>query len=133
MWAIRGSIRRVLGCALLSSVGAGVAVALVMTGGSGDAFDPGDLAPAIAERYRFVSENADLVGQIPCYCGCMPGLDHESLKDCYLTASDQFTPHASRCGICLGEAWDLEGMAAQGFSWDAMRDYIDDTYASAAS
>ena len=37
----------------------------------------------VQEAYRFAVANPELVGQFPCYCGCVHS-GHESNLDCYI-------------------------------------------------
>lgn len=56
------------------------------------------LAPQhIQEAYRFAVANADLLRQIPCYCGCSQ-IGHTSNYDCYVKGTNpdgnlQFDTH----------------------------------------
>ncbi len=38
--------------------------------------------PKVREAYRFAIANREILGQIPCYCGC--GKEHKSNVECYI-------------------------------------------------
>ncbi len=43
--------------------------------------------PMVREAYQFALANPEVLGQIPCYCGCGQGhgdAPHTSVKDCFL-------------------------------------------------
>ncbi len=54
--------------------------------------------------YCFAQDQAVLLSQLPCYCGCVqlkPG--HTSLRDCFLAPQGGFDSHASGCSVCIDE------------------------------
>jgi Protein of unknown function with PCYCGC motif len=112
-----------------------VAIAYVMSGGSqpsdsaaaasGDAaahlrvtLDPQGFQGNVRETYEIAARDPALLSQLHCYCGCDKTLGHRSLLDCYRD------DHASRCGICMGEARDAEPMAQRGMPIEQIRDTL---------
>jgi hypothetical protein len=37
----------------------------------------------LAETYRIAKEVPELIEQMPCYCGCVASVNHQSNLDCY--------------------------------------------------
>lgn len=86
------------------------------------------LSEHVAARYRFIEQHPREAEQIPCYCGCGPTLGHRSLLDCFLAPRGGYESHGAACGVCLGEAQDLEEMLAKGMSLSEARAAIDEAY-----
>ena len=94
-------------------------------GASGDAaarlrvtLDPQGFQGNVRETYEIAARDPALLSQLHCYCGCDKTLGHHSLLDCYRD------DHASRCGICMGEARDAEPMAQRGMPIEQIRDTL---------
>lgn len=88
--------------------------------------------PAVtATLYRFVAANAAVAAGLPCYCGCGPLQGHRSLADCFLTPTGAYDAHASACGVCLGEAQQVQTLLAEGTDPATIRAQIDAQWASA--
>lgn len=90
-------------------------------------------APARTQQaYQFAVANAELTGQMPCYCGCGP-IGHESLYDCYVaeTAGDAVTYdfHAVNCKICVDITQDVMRLTQEGQDGEQIRPIIDEGYA----
>jgi Protein of unknown function with PCYCGC motif len=85
--------------------------------------DPNGFQGNVREAYEVAARDPALLSQLHCYCGCDKSLGHKSLLDCYRD------DHASRCGICMGEARDAEPMARQGMSVEQIRDALRTRYA----
>jgi Protein of unknown function with PCYCGC motif len=85
--------------------------------------DPQEFQGNVREAYEVAERDPALLSQLHCYCGCDKSLGHKSLLDCYRN------DHASRCGICMGEARDAEPMARQGMSLEQIRDALRARYA----
>ncbi|GAA0315407.1 PCYCGC domain-containing protein [Bacillus carboniphilus] len=56
--------------------------------------------------YAGVAKFPDLVQLVPCYCGCMETLGHQSNLNCFIQRINQdgtvvWTDHATRCETCL--------------------------------
>ena len=100
------------------------------TPASGDAgariretLDPLGFQGNVREAYEIARRDPALLAQLHCYCGCDKQLGHKNLLDCYRD------DHASRCGVCLGEALDGEPMARQGMPVERIRDALRTRYA----
>jgi hypothetical protein len=76
----------------------------------------------VREAYEIAARDPALLSQLHCYCGCDKSLGHKSLLDCYRD------DHASRCGICMGEARDAEPMASRGMAIEQIRDALRTRY-----
>ena len=120
--------RRVL-AALAGGAAAGGALAGCARREDGD----GVTLPPYAHRsrlvwlgYRFAVDQPALLGQLPCYCGCVqlkPG--HTSLRDCFLAPQGGFDPHAAGCAVCVDEALVARRMLADGRTVAEIRRAID--------
>lgn len=94
-----------------------------------------DYTANTAARYARVSDYADYLKAINCYCGCMAyGAPHESLYRCYIAGtkadgSVTWSDHSANCGICLMEFDDIIKLADEGKSIDEVRTAIDAKYA----
>jgi hypothetical protein len=87
---------------------------------------------AVQDAYRFAAANADLMRQIPCYCGCGP-IGHKSNFDCYwqepaLEGALTFDAHALGCKICIDITADAIHMTAEGASPGEIKDFVDTAY-----
>ena len=88
---------------------------------------------AVLEAYQFAVANRDVVGQIPCYCGC-GAMGHKSNYDCYVAGTDAagqvtFDSHALGCSICVDISQDTMRLLRDGQTVAQVRDYVDRTYA----
>ena len=90
-------------------------------------------APVVVqEAYQFAVANADVLEQIPCYCGC-GGMGHKSNYACYVAEENTdgslvFDGHALGCSICVDITRDAMRMLDDGKSIDEIYDYVDFTY-----
>jgi hypothetical protein len=90
-------------------------------------------APVVVqEAYQFAAANADMLEQIPCYCGC-GGMGHTSNYACYVAEENPdgsltFDGHALGCSICVDITRDTMRMLNDGKSIDEIYDYVDFTY-----
>jgi hypothetical protein len=50
-----------------------------------------DAPPQVQEAYQFAAANAEILQQMPCYCGC-GGVGHMNNLDCYVA---EFAPDGS--------------------------------------
>jgi len=80
--------------------------------------DPQGFQGNVREAYEVAARDPALLTQLHCYCGCDKSLGHKSLLDCFRD------DHASRCGICMGEARDAEPLARSGMSIEQIRDTL---------
>ncbi len=88
---------------------------------------------SVQQAYQFAAANADLMEQIPCYCGC-GDIGHTSNYDCYVSGTDEkgvvtFDNHALGCSICVDITLDVMRMLKDGKSPGDIRVSIDATYA----
>ncbi|GIP15378.1 hypothetical protein J40TS1_10200 [Paenibacillus montaniterrae] len=91
-----------------------------------------------ASLYGHAVEHSHLLGELPCYCGCMDGTDmdepHDSLRRCYLAempgddGSVTWTDHSTTCGICKQEMELVIEMADKGSSLDEIKQAIDQQF-----
>lgn len=74
--------------------------------------------------YRIAREIPEVLDKIFCYCYCEvnPHFKHKSLLTCY---TDE---HASRCGVCMREAYVAEKMTKEGKSPKEIAMYLRDYY-----
>lgn len=90
-------------------------------------------APAtVREAYRFAVHNEDVLGEIPCYCGCS-GMGHTSNYSCFIADTDEqgeitFDEHALGCSICVDIAQDAMRMVDEGKSVAEIYAAVDATY-----
>lgn len=90
------------------------------------------------ELYSHVGQHAHLMGELPCYCGCMNGTDtdeaHDSLLRCYWgkhPADDgtiTWTDHSTTCGICKHEMEMVIEMSDRGSPLEDIKQAIKDAY-----
>ena len=91
-------------------------------------------APVVVQQaYQFAVANPDVLGKIPCYCGC-GAMGHKSNYACYVTAVDaagkvSYDNHALGCSICVDITQDTIRLYKQGKSISEIRAYVDATYA----
>ncbi|URN94377.1 MAG: PCYCGC domain-containing protein [Candidatus Pristimantibacillus lignocellulolyticus] len=91
-----------------------------------------------SELYSHVGEHAHMMGELPCYCGCMEGTEideaHDSLLRCYWAehpADDgavTWTDHSTTCGICKHEMEMVIEMSNKGSTLDEIKQAIEQAY-----
>ncbi len=72
----------------------------------------------VREAYQYAIANADVLKQIPCYCGC-GSMGHKSNLDCYVKefksdGSAVLETHALGCSLCVDITQDVMQQAGQG-------------------
>ncbi len=82
------------------------------------------LPSMMVQHYGFARANADVYGQIPCFCGCQDMLGHRNLEDCFVTPDGAWESHASGCQVCIQESQMLMRMMGRGMDPGAMHDRI---------
>jgi len=87
---------------------------------------------SVQTAYQFNAANADIMQDIPCYCGC-GNIGHTSNYDCYVSDVDAsgkmtFDNHALGCSICVDITQDVIRMVRDGKSPQDARVYIDTAY-----
>jgi hypothetical protein len=70
------------------------------------------------EAYQAVTETAQLIAQMPCYCHCDHSLGHKSLHSCF---EDD---HAATCATCIDEALTAYQLQKRGMSASQIREQI---------
>lgn len=82
--------------------------------------------------YAAAAKHADVLDQLPCYCGCWESAGHKSNLNCFIVErnGDKVTwdDHGTRCGVCLDIAATAAVMTEEGKSPKEIRTYIDHTY-----
>ena len=90
-------------------------------------------APVVVrEAYQFAAANPEIMGQIPCYCGC-GDIGHTSNYACYVSNLDAagkitFDSHALGCSICVDITQDTMRLLKDGGTTPEIKSYIDETY-----
>ena len=82
----------------------------------------------VQQAYQFGAANPDILGDIPCYCGC-ESIGHESNYDCYVADVESsgmiiYDTHAVTCSICVDITQDVMSMIRDGRSTQDARAYI---------
>ena len=90
-------------------------------------------AVTVRDAYRFALANAELLKQVPCYCGC-GAMGHTSNLACYVkpgSAADApvFDDHALGCSICVDITHDVMRLSAEGKTIAQIRSYVEGRYA----
>lgn len=81
---------------------------------------PGVLSPeevpaALEGHYLAAQTHFETFEQIPCFCGCEQMLGHRHLGDCFIRPDGSgLEAHALGCGVCLGEAAQVEDLINSG-------------------
>jgi len=84
--------------------------------------------------YQFAVDNAEILKQIPCYCGCEKMLGHTHNLACYVTVFNpdgsvaQYTDHAAYCTVCLDITLAVRKMVGEGQTVQAIHKAIDGQY-----
>jgi hypothetical protein len=85
----------------------------------------------VREAYQFAVLNPDVLGALPCYCGC-GGMGHVSNESCYIQARQPegivYDNHALGCQICVDITQDAMRLLDDGKSIDEIYTYVDQTY-----
>ena len=82
----------------------------------GGVIDPEDVPESVAVLYRAAHEHAEIYQAVPCFCGCEAMLGHRHLLDCFARPEGGWEAHALGCGVCLGEAQQIEELLAAGIT-----------------
>ncbi len=85
----------------------------------------------VREAYQFAVLNPDVLGALPCYCGC-GAMGHISNESCYVQERQAdnivYDNHALGCQICVDITQDAMRMLDDGKSVDEIYTYVDETY-----
>ncbi|MBI1749130.1 MAG: hypothetical protein HY234_02515 [Acidobacteria bacterium] len=85
--------------------------------------DPATFAGRAAEGYRVARERAEVLEQIPCYCGCYHTDGHQNNLDCFRDR------HAANCAVCLDIALRAAALAREGYAPADIKTLIDREFA----
>jgi Protein of unknown function with PCYCGC motif len=97
---------------------------------------PADVQQApisVQQAYQFAAANADVLKQVPCYCGCGV-IGHTSNYACYVSGQNPdgslaFDAHALGCSICVDITQDSMRLLGRSKTVPEIRSYVDNTYA----
>lgn len=82
--------------------------------------------------YLAAAKHADVLEQMPCYCGCGESAGHQSNLNCFIAEQNgeeiTWDDHGTRCGVCLEIAATTAVMTEEGKSPAEIRTLIDETY-----
>ncbi|EFM12454.1 conserved hypothetical protein [Paenibacillus curdlanolyticus YK9] len=83
--------------------------------------------------YKAASTITDLLGWIPCYCGCGESAGHKSNLNCFISeikadGSVVWDDHGTRCGVCMEIALKAALMKQEGKTVKEIRTTIDAEY-----
>jgi len=74
--------------------------------------------PKAQAAYQVAKDMPEVLAELPCFCGCMTALGHESNLFCF---KDE---HGSGCNICEDIALEARDMHDKGFSIERIKDAI---------
>ena len=116
---------------ILGSAGILALAAWVYLGGGGEqltasgkrlinTMEPGYFSkdPKAQAAYQVAKDMPEVLAELPCFCGCMTALGHESNLFCF---KDE---HGSGCNICEDIALEARDMHDKGFSIERIKDLI---------
>jgi hypothetical protein len=88
--------------------------------------------PVVREAYAFAAANPEVLGEIPCYCGC-GAIGHTSNYDCYVSGQGpdgriEYDLHAVNCSICIDITRDAMRLLERGEAVSSIRLFVDQTY-----
>lgn len=91
-----------------------------------------DAPRTVREAYQFAVFNPDVLGALPCYCGC-GAMGHTSNYSCYVAGTGEngdilYDNHALGCQICVDITQDAMRMLDEGKNVDEIYSYVDETY-----
>ncbi|WP_088042401.1 PCYCGC motif-containing (lipo)protein [Bacillus sp. EAC] len=89
--------------------------------------------PQIQQIYLVAAQNAELLKNIPCYCGCGESVGHKSNLDCFINEQKQdgsivWDSHATTCVNCMEIALESATLKQKGKTNLEIRNYIDNKY-----
>ena len=79
--------------------------------------------PKARAAYQAAEDIPEVLAELPCFCGCMTALGHESNLFCF---RDE---HGSGCSICEDIALDARDMHDKGFSIERIKQAIRERFA----
>lgn len=84
--------------------------------------------PLVLKAYTYTTQYPELIELYPCYCGCYDHSGHDSLKNCYISQTGEYTDHAVYCDICVGEVIMIKKLYDEGVPLQEIRDKVDKEY-----
>jgi len=89
--------------------------------------------PQIQRIYLVAAQNAELLKNIPCYCGCGESVGHKSNLDCFINEQKEdgsivWDSHATTCVNCMEIALESATLKQKGKTNLEIRNYIDNKY-----
>src|SRR6266700_2691403 len=116
---------------VLGSAGALALIAWIFIGGGGQqltasgaklvhTMDPNYFSkdPKAKAAYQVAKDMPEVLAELPCFCGCMTALGHESNLFCF---RDE---HGSGCEVCEGIALNARDLHDKGYSIERIKDEI---------
>ena len=79
--------------------------------------------PKAQAAYQVAKDMPEVLAELPCFCGCMTALGHESNLFCF---RDE---HGSGCNICEDVALQARDLKQKGFSIEKIKETIRQTFA----
>jgi hypothetical protein len=83
---------------------------------------PTDFSGRAREAYQVAHDHPALLAALPCFCGCMRHLGHNSALDCFKN------DHGEYCSICQDIALQAEGLQRRGLSTAQIVKIVTATY-----
>lgn len=80
----------------------------------GGMIDPAAVPDSVAVMYSAAFAHSEIYENVPCFCGCDAMLGHRHLLDCFARPEGGWEAHAIGCGVCLGEAQQVDELLADG-------------------
>jgi hypothetical protein len=92
-----------------------------------------DAAPALITAYQTAASVTDILGYMPCYCGCGESAGHQSNLNCFIAEMKEdgsvvWDDHGTRCSVCIEIAVRAAAMKSAGIETERIRAIIDETY-----
>jgi hypothetical protein len=89
--------------------------------------------PLAEMAYQAAIDQPDVVYSVPCLCGCIETLGHQSNLDCYIedaqdSATTIYSSHGLYCGVCQLITQDALAGAAVGMSPESLRTMVVEKY-----
>lgn len=83
--------------------------------------------------YQIAGQSTEILGWMPCYCGCGESAGHKSNLNCFIEEKREdgtivWDDHGTRCLVCLEIAVQSAKMHKDGMGLKEIRQKIDDTY-----
>ena len=120
---------------VLASAGLVAVAGLIFFGGSSEQLTPSghhivhtmepsyfSKDPKAMAAYQVAKDIPEVLAEMPCFCGCMTALNHESNLFCF---RDE---HGSGCNICEDVALEARDLHKQGLSIDQIREKVKETF-----